>query len=469
MTIQAKITGMIVLGLSIISFQGCGQHIDANGAGTPGENGVSGTPGGGGENPGVVETDPSEEGVEPGMDLNTIPNLEIAPYDFSLPAPSTAGSGGSLQCGLTSARALTRSVVDLPPPLIGNLSTAGCQINNIKWHLYEDASELNTFVCYIKKSQEADPNVTVPFESWGYYEGDIPADGGGTHHIRVRMGNFNSQLKMDACTRDERGFHRSIEMRLNMSDEGVDGYMTRAESSTDACRLDVSIGMDENRNVTSVSYFDHDRDQTDAGVTSRLEMGFDADLVGLTNDLYGEFTQESETWGRSDLRLFGLWSPDGTGSVKYSTIAETAPPTSADCLSWGVPEISLNACVGKCYSDDGSQEVSKDENGRCATNFSRIESYGTNVPPSDHQQVVIPNSGPNYEAVGGIELSSYMDIQDTSSFVDEWDCQSPTGFHAMDEAGTAKLTECGPTYALPLLQTCESEEWAQRLETNGSL
>jgi hypothetical protein len=465
MTSRTRIDFVLILGAVLWSLQACGQRIEMDGS-TPG------LPDG--EKP---AEEPAIEDVleDSGFHMHELPSLYPATYDFSLPSEENAeiesGNGGS-PYGLTRTRGLEQPDVESTPPPVGTLSRAGCEADVVKWHLFGDGAEMDTFLCYIDRVQVADPAAIIPKNKWAYYQIKIPMETDeGLSTMRIRVGRFDSEFRMDACELGDEGPVRVLEMRLAMESTKINGYVTRAENETldgvqsaGSCKLDVSMIKNNDGTVAHVRYVDHDRTKSENGDSTHLEAAFESEAATKMNTAYAEFRKQIAGWGTYDLNVWGQWGDQGYGSVQMKLASETKPPTAAECRAFGVSEEELDSCEGRCFYNGEGEGVPPNSKGNCTIDLKRTESFDINDPPFTPQfSMQQADSNPHYEGAKAKSLPSLIDeAGDPEVFSAEWDCQNSRGFRALDTDGKAKMDTCGTTNRLPTLKSCDAQVWAQR-------
>lgn len=405
---------------------------------------------------GCSSSSSSSTSATPSLDnLNDIPTLNVSSYDFS--SGSTSESNAKL-----STKAIAGG------PSVGDFSRAGCESYTLKRQLKQDARQIDSFLCYIKKIESSSENMTIPTDSYNYYEMTFPESQeqhGPPPNVRIRIGKFADQLRMDACIPINGEYQHEVEFRLTASSTGYVGYVINEyqfqegqESFQGNSKIEVDITGSSADDFTSAQFNAYHRDQDGQGNGWQSLMTFTADAASLSNTLSGANAYQSTQWGSNSAQLYGQWGSDQIGSVQFAVSGEYDPPSEEDCQQWGVPSEHISFCANKCYNENG-QEVAANSNGKCEFVFSGTESFNidnSSTPPSF--TIVDDSSSSYYEGVSAQTLPELSDIESAVAFVNAWDCSSEGEFVAFDGTSIPGLLDCESDRDEELWRLCEEQD-----------
>ncbi|MFH1017052.1 MAG: hypothetical protein V1798_02580 [Pseudomonadota bacterium] len=400
----------------------------------------------------------SSNSSSPSLDgMSDVPSLNASDYDYSL--------GGLLngQSNLTM-RSLAGQV--------GGFSRAACEGYTLKKQLFTDGAQLEAFLCYIRTLEQADLGMTVSTDGWTYYEINFPehpGQDGPPSVVRVRVGKFADQLKMDACIESGGSFEREVEFRISASDSGYTGYVVNRyagtndqdEAMTGTSRIDVTIAGTSASDFTSAEFNAYHQDQS-ATNSWQSQMSFTADAATATNTLAGAQAYTSTEWNGGSSALNGEWGEDLVGSVKFQTTGSYPAPTLEKCMSWNsqMTEEQANLwCVGKCYNQNGEETPAVD--GNCEFLNTGTESFSidsSSTPPAF--AIVANSSSAYYDTVNAATLLDPADLDITSQtgFVEAWDCTAEGSFTSVDATSLADIASCEPTRDNEAWRMCEEQQ-----------
>lgn len=405
-----------------------------------------------------VESGPDTGAVQEDLSLGCIESLEASPFDYSV-----AGNVSRI-----SKEAITRS----PTPdrgLVG-MSRAGCEVEESKRMVFQDAKDSDTFMCYLKTVSSKIREVKLGKNKWNYFEGamkvyaDRPAV-----DVRVRLGKFGSTISVDVCSNiPNAGYQRTVELRLNQESLATTGHVVRVgyEATNQAVlkkvsRIELERSKDQAGNVLSANYTSKHFNADTTGNYEIMHGEFSADVRKLTNSFAGNVFNSSPTMGHSNVVTTSRWDSSGYGSGKLSVVSETNAPTVEQCTAWGVPDWLMDRCVGRCLVNGEGQVEFPDANGKCQTNLGRSEAYKIVDAGGLLKHFVADGSFSSFLDEVSIEpeISNLEDPADETKFSDDWDCKVGEGSLAVDSSAIDLIGPCGATLNLPSIKSCEAEIW----------
>lgn len=390
--------------------------------------------------------------------VSDLPSLDPSNYDYS--------TSNALE-GLLKSNARNREM--LAGASEGDFSRAACEGYTLKRRLFQDAQQVDSFLCYIKTLEQSSIGMTIPADQWAYYAiafAEHSGENGPPTSVRVRIGKFANQLRMDACVPNGDSWSRDVEIQFEATETGYTGHVAntytfenegRAMSGQSA--IEVAIEGTSAQDFTSAQFNSFHQDSDVNGKGWQQLASFTADDATKINTLSGANSFESLEWGANAGSMFGEWGSDLVGSVKFETNGEYYPPTEEQCREWGTPEDFIQFCAGKCYQE--GQEIAVNENGRCPYTFGGTESFSidsSTTPPTF--AVVADDMSAYYSVVDASTLPTIADIEANLGFVDEWDCEADISFQPVDATGISEVESCEPERDEEMWRMCEEQERA---------
>lgn len=392
-----------------------------------------------------------------------IPSLDASEYDYSL---NDAVQG----LGKVTPNMQTQ---------VGEFSRAACEAYTLKKQLFRDSKEIDSFRCYIKKLEQANIGMRVPFNEWAYYNIQFPpkdeGENGPPEFVHIRIGKFARELRMDVCQPVDNTFRREAELRFSPMEGGYKGHVVsrsnytddRGEASTGRSRIDVEIVGTSAENFTSADFRVYRKESrasdVDHGWISK--MSFDADEGTKTNTLTGANAFSDDQFDSNGGKTFGKWgnSPK-VGSVKFLSSGTHRAPTQPDCEewhpNWGPDELGAH-CIGWCYNEDGEQEAATD--GKCHYEHSGTESFSiaNNDPPPPTFTVIANGESPHFTEVSEETLPTLDDVESHLGWTQAWDCSG--NFRPIDATGQGTvIAVCENSHDQEFWRICEEQERAAK-------
>lgn len=388
---------------------------------------------------------------------------------------SSSGGGSTEVTGVESLPDVDLSKLDVSSSTasalkaaaaVGEFSRAGCEANFMKEEAFRHSKLMSLFQCYMRKS-----GVALGNEEYEHAAISIE-DEFGQFEILVRVGKF-PEIKLDFC---EDGALTG-EVRWLLGDNTFSGRFTEHfadEGFDEATNFEMEVVMNEGFSlddgvsadeVSSASF-----DGTFIGSQGSGTMNFTYDGSGSVplNTVSGAFAFDGD-FGAFSAQMASTFDSDD-GAAKYSVSGDMPAIDSSEMshFGWTAAQVSSLGCTSGnyCFKNPGEEGTQISDFFSCATGStctfadSATEAFSFG---GGSWTIVTPSSSSYYTDV---DAATLPDLASASvSFVDNWDCTSPSGFTTID-ASAIDFAECdeiaGEAFEEGEGTICEQEEAENR-------